>query len=91
MFRQRIPVLKARALPDGSFEVAGQRYRLREPIPGHLQVSNAAGATIGQLFLPENLRAERPTVRGATDTRSRHVLRAIARLLGTPRGFLPIQ
>jgi hypothetical protein len=89
--RERLSTLRARALADGSFEVTGQRYRLYEPIPGHLDVSNAAGTKIGRLGLPSDLGAERLHVERCKDRQSRRVLRAIARLLAAPRGFLPIQ
>jgi hypothetical protein len=77
---------------DGSLEVSGELYRLRELGADQLEVRTFAGdKVLGRLELPEQLGKGTLRIVNWADEASRRVLRAIARLMSAPRGMLPIQ
>jgi hypothetical protein len=77
--------MQAHRRPDGSFEVDGAEYRIAERGGDHYDVYHLGdGAKVGSFELKGGLIVE-------VEPGSREATRAIASLLGTPRGILPLQ
>jgi hypothetical protein len=71
--------------PDGSITVSGERYRVDDRSPGQFDVVRERdGLHMGAFHLQPDVRVEAP---------SEHleIVQAVARLLATPRGLLPLQ
>jgi hypothetical protein len=81
--------MKHRAIrkPDGSIEVAGTSYRLDERGDRFVVVRAGDGGEIGAFRMQDA--AHRFEIEASDEMRS--VVRAIAKMLATPRGLLPLQ
>ncbi|HLV20756.1 MAG TPA: hypothetical protein VKZ49_07735 [Polyangiaceae bacterium] len=77
---------------DGSFEVEGRRYRLRELGGAQFAVDDEQGRQVGQLRLVERPKGGKgPAVIIEEALGAPDVVKRIAKLLEMPRGLLPVQ
>jgi hypothetical protein len=82
--------MRATRSPDGSFEVRGARYRLVETSDGVFEVvGEHDGAVAGRVRLGHAHGA--PDAQVVPGASAEDVVKAIARLLSSPRGALPLQ
>ena len=78
----------ARMKPDGTVEVGDEAYRLVELASERFRLERVRdGASIGELTVPVHGRPETHPA----DSAAAPVVQAVAELLGTPRGLLPLQ
>jgi hypothetical protein len=82
--------VRASQHPDGSFDVSGARYRLVDRAEDVFDVvSEADGAVAGCLRISHA--GHTPGAEVMPGASAERVVRAIARLLSSPRGALPLQ